>query len=329
MYFPFISFAGAYILCLKLWGRRAAIWLQMVNLMAMLGYTAGPLFIQLFMYTETDVSNQTGLMSTPHGLSNVTQSSMTNTHQIRYAFWILAGLELLSAIGMLVYFASDGCKVRSNLAGADDDADDANGTIKRSRYFIGMMTLSFCLFNVAYAGIEVGYSGLLTVFLVKHLGFTNQQGASVTAVLQGVNAGFTALGIVLSKFLQARTLLIFNMTMCFLALSVMVLFVNMHPAVPWICSAALGAGYSTVTPAVYAYVSTFMPITGQFSGIFWAGFNAGGMAIPTLIGYLFTDINPMAFVYSMLACSVLMSVIFGITCIVTVCLDRQKSKQTK
>ena len=93
---------------------------------------------------------------------------------------VLAGVLLL--IGVFGRMRFSCCKtVFVKYTPEDDSSDNQSATLVRFRTIISIL---FFIFNVFYAGIEVGYAGLLTTFAVKYLGWPEKHGNNATILLQ-------------------------------------------------------------------------------------------------------------------------------------------------
>ena len=103
-----------------------------------------------------------------------------------FPYTISAGITFVTVILLLLgVFGKMDTTCRSTVLvnyTSDKTTDpDAATTSTRFRTIVSIM---FFVFNVFYAGIEVGYAGLLTTFAVKHLGWPKQHGNNATILLQ-------------------------------------------------------------------------------------------------------------------------------------------------
>lgn len=316
---------ATHVMCITVWKEKSGPSLQTLNLMATIGYTLGPLVIKPFLAHKQNIFiNVTDFHNVTHShdradvnASHVMSVSETVGSKIEYAYMILAGYELIISILLFAIFVYDGCPWR--LKSSEKDEEEESGTKLNNRTFIIKICILYFFFNIFYCGVEVGYAGLLSTFAVKYLGWSSNDGANVTAVLQGSNVVITLLAVFLAKVVRPELMLAFNLLVVILSMVVLSLLAHVHPAVLWASTGGLGVGYATIMPASYTWVNNFMPVTGAFSSAYWSGFFVGFMIIPALTGFLFEKVHPMWLAYMTGICSVAMLVVFTIINFVLYC----------
>ena len=72
------------------------------------------------------------------------------------------------------------------------------------------VALLFFVFNFFYAGIEVGYAGLVMTYAVTYLHWSKDDGTTLVFLLQASNALVTALSVYLSKYVQPQVSLVIS-----------------------------------------------------------------------------------------------------------------------
>ena len=347
---------GTHLICISIWRDKAGPSLQALNLMATIGYTISPLLCKPFLasshptnmrhnrFATADLAMESSnestwlISSTSDSLDvtfsetwgelhNGTQLPQTAHSEqfkgnIQYAYLIVAIYDLAICVIILTLFVLEGCKVK--LAPKAEERTDYVGR-NTNRRFVITMSLLFFMFNVFYGGIEVGYAGLLMTFAVKYLGWSKSDGTNVTAVLQGSNAVVTALTLITSRWVRPQYLLAGCITLVTSSMLVLSFAATYHPAVLWVCTSALGAGYAVIMPCNFTWMNEFMDVTGKVSSAFWAGFFTGFMAVPAISGHLFHSLNPMWMPYMTLTCSVGMFLIFSIINMVLWCHKKEKT----
>lgn len=303
---PILTVAGTHLICIQIWKEKAGPSLQLLNLISVLGFMLGPLMVSPFLASTPDLpcppcsnhTNMTSIQSNPDDL----------IHQVTqvYVSYIIVALYSLFISGLLlVAFLIDGGEfLRDRIVPAEDKSKIQ---LHHDRHFILKVCISFFGFNLFFGGLEVGYPGMLMSFAVKHLHWEKHQGAYIISLLQGVNALVTAMAIFLAKFIKPQIILAADAAIVTSALLLLVIMVESYPIILWITTAILGVGIATVMPSTFTWATTFMEVTGSFSGVYWCGYFTGFMVVPALTGYLSEAVHQMCFVYVMLGCGIAMS----------------------
>ena len=185
--------------------------------MATIGYTLSPLILKPFLAPQigepdspSDLPQTVMAVSYYNGESQLydTNSSFFSVElpidvvqtetRIQYAYFIVAIYDMILAVIVFAVFCKDGCKfdIRDTVEKEEEDGDTGSNNPR----FRVELAICFFVFNIFYGAVEVGYAGLLLSFVVKYLGWTKDDGTSVTALLQGSNAVVTALAVVFAKW---------------------------------------------------------------------------------------------------------------------------------
>ena len=222
---------------LKVWGAENGPWMQALHCIFGAGALIGPLLAIPFLGSQAGVESPSlplyptsspenasliyqeasGLLSV---LSNVTLEAITvnyshagNNHtetiktkyesKVHWAYLVLGLMLWISAIlfFIVMVFYSDiklQCRNRQRKSPDSEDKKDAPEE-KDERVFRLKLTAIVFFFYLFYCILEINYGNYLTTYVVKDLGWTEQEGARLTS---GYWTTFTlgrALGIVLVK----------------------------------------------------------------------------------------------------------------------------------
>lgn len=129
-----------------------------------------------------------------------------------YVFVLVAVYSLVVGIVMLAIYLAD-CGRAGPVKGTrqqtvPEEAPKGNVITKAEptggKVFVAKISVLYFVFNFFYGGIEIGYAGLVSTFAVKYLGWSTDDGSEVTAVVQGANAAFTAVAVVLSRYIKPQ-----------------------------------------------------------------------------------------------------------------------------
>lgn len=333
----------------ELWGTKAGPFLQFINFMYVTSYTLAPLLVRPFLsekcpndkrlhmnitagcdsnFTTNGSCIETGFAQ---NMSNgcVHRTCVTGTldsrnhtnyqldlsepcvphpSEVYGAFSIVAIYCLLVGILFLflVFYDRNQSKLFKEAKQHEVEGNVRNSFTQKQLYILYFL---FFLFNVFYGGIEVGYSALVTKFGVQHLGWEKKTAAFLVTVVQGTNAAFTALGVVLAELIQPQILILIDLIAVVLTLILLCTTVGSFPNMLWICSALLGISYATIMPAMYTWANNEFALTGIFNGAFWCGFftSFGVVAVAGSMIHYFGD---MWFCYTMLACSFVIVILY-------------------
>ena len=229
------------------------------------------------------------------------------TTSVKYAYWIAAVYCCLIGVFLIAICYKSGCiclRPKSEVTGQKDPKRDV------SKLFVATVAGLFFFFNIFLAGIEVGYAGLLVTFAVNHLQWTKNHATWVTALQQAANCVVTASCIPVSRWVSPQKLVALDLVLLNVVLILEAVFVEQYPAVLWICTAGVGAGYAIVMPSSLTWLNSFLEVSGKLSSVYWAGYFVGFMAVPAISGWLFNHVHPLWFVYMTLGCAVGMAIFF-------------------
>ncbi|ELT89144.1 hypothetical protein CAPTEDRAFT_194483 [Capitella teleta] len=287
---------ATHLLCVQIWNDQAGPYLQLLNLVGVLGFFAAPLVVSPFITSNHDNNNGTNSSNT-----NVIETKVST------AYLLVSSYSLVTAIFvMIAFFAS---KMRNEAL----DTKRENETVEEpSRGFTIKASCLLFTFNILYGGIEVGFPGTVMPFAVEFMHWEKQHATHLITVLQGSNALVTILAIFFSKVVKPEIILMCDVAIVTGSMILLVASVQIHPSMLWVGTALLGIGCATVMPCTFAWATSFMNVSGSFSAVYWCGYFTGFMVIPALTEYLAKLLmHDMMFVYVMTSCAVGMCIILA------------------
>lgn len=247
--------------------------------------------------------------------SSTDESRRDDETYVKYALWIVAGSCLLTAIFMLAIFLCGGHKLRR-----DQDKPNSKGTKcpkrENSKGFVVSVSILVFLLNVFYAGIEVGYSGLLMAFAVDDQGWSKTEGTWLLTTLQAANCCILGISIVLAKFIKPNVLLGFNVFILSVSLLAETFFVESHDIVLWVCTVGVGIGYGTIMPCTLTWLDGIIGIYGKFSSVYWTGYAVGYSASPAVTAVLMKEFGKMWFMYVNVISAIVVAITYVLMSIV-------------
>ena len=223
-------YAAGNLVLLKVWEAKNGPWMQALHCIYGTGALIGPLVAIPFLSSESSpissTSDNNASLSMENGtiiqqessniLGSVTTSAVMENgrnqtaedlteyeSQIHWAYLIIGLCACLSAILFLLVtlFCSNlklTCLMKQqkllNNEGSPNDADE-----KKDKAFRIKLSILLFFFYFCYCILEMNIGTYLTAYAVKELGWTEQQGASVTSVYWTTFTIGRALGIVLIK----------------------------------------------------------------------------------------------------------------------------------
>lgn len=228
-----LLFLGTHLLCIGIWGDDSRSSLQLLNLISVLGFMTAPLLAKPFLMTSAQHTGSNNSNPTLNRLEVNRTEAVTSDELIKYVnlvtseeptaskepmmsvyvFVLVAIYSLVVGVVMLAIYVVD-CGRAGLVKGTRRQQTIPEKTPKRDmitraeptggKFFVVKISVLYFVFNFFYGGIEIGYAGLVSTFAVKYLGWSTDDGSEVTAVVQGANAAFTAVAVVLSRYIKPQ-----------------------------------------------------------------------------------------------------------------------------
>ncbi|XP_064614155.1 sodium-dependent glucose transporter 1-like [Liolophura sinensis] len=149
--------------------------------------------------------------------------------------------------------------------------------------------------------VEKILMSFLMTFVVEYLGWSKTQGSlAVTVFWSGFALG-RFLGIILIKVLKPRTLLfvdLFGLLITFTAMSLVDFLSLPGAAFWWVLIGTSGLCLASVFATNVSWLqANLTPVTGKLLSFIYISLFVGTMSHMALLGYLFTELSPLWFVY--------------------------------
>jgi FHS family Na+ dependent glucose MFS transporter 1 len=199
---------------------------------------------------------------------------------IRAAYWLLAVVFLPALIWMV------------RVPGPTRPQSTDGGTLPFPRQYRGLIFLIAGIFLLE-VGAEVAFGGWIFSYAMAF----NLGPESVGRVLNALYWGALTLGRLIAVPLATRllpsVLLLIDMIGAGVSVGVILLFRDWSPAL-WIGTFGVGLFTASIFASLMNFTERHMPITGQVTGLFLVGANAGAMILPWLIGQTFETQGPQS-----------------------------------
>jgi FHS family Na+ dependent glucose MFS transporter 1 len=192
------------------------------------------------------------------------------------AYWILAALALPVCVWLL--------RLPSPLP-PHKSADHAPGEVRIS------FAVMIWFFLFLYTGTEAVFGNWIYTYAVK-TGLGTTTGA---AYLNSAFWGSLTLGrlsaIPLALRLRPRSILTIDLCGCLASVMVMLLWRESSAAL-WIGICGVGFSMASIFPTTISFAQNRMPLSGNLTGILFAGSSAGAMSMPWVVGQFFESVGP-------------------------------------
>lgn len=241
--------------------------------------------------SSNDILNSTEYFNT---------SISSSTSKVMYPFTIIGGIELVVTLMLFVVcFLSPTEQKRSQNRSSKDT--------KTSCKFLLSVGLLNVLFLFVETGTEIGYSQMLTTYVVKGgLQLQPSVGSMMTSAFWAAFTVSRLVSVFLAIKVSSFTLILGNLAVTF-AGSLVLLFFASYEWAMWAASVILGAGIASFFPAAIGWLDCYINVTNKIASIFIVGASLGGMIIPFTISY-FIETFPDIFIYvvliTIIACAV-------------------------
>ena len=335
---------------LQLWRSKSAPYLQALHFAFGLGAFISPLMAEPFLINTANSSdsfhNHRHFEACPNS-GNGSSDSRGNVSELcgsnykptfAASYYIAASFLLVTAVGFVYYaFRLNVCRggssrrptsvvdaKRLNRPVSESNPDDGGETSEESEkwksgtrnyanasrsYVYQILALLF-FFYFAYVGIEVTYGGFVASYAVCHVGMSKSTAALLTSVYWGTFAVGRGLGVLFASLkVSPATMVVMDFFGCLAAVAILVAFPSSTVAL-WCGTALLGLAIASIFPATISWAELYIEISGKRASVFVVGASFGEMVIPLVTGNVFAVYGPIYFLYSILASSLVASLLF-------------------
>jgi MFS transporter, FHS family, glucose/mannose:H+ symporter len=177
---------------------------------------------------------------------------------------------------------------------------------------------------LVYVGVEIGYGGWVTTYMVRTAGMRIEDAALAASVFWLALTAGRIISTVIGAKLSAMRLLTISLVGALLAGWTLV-GTSGNIAMSFVSIAAIGLFFAAIYPTLLAIITEYFPqAPGKAAGPATAMGSLGGAILPWMQGILLTQVSPLA---SMVFAGVNILVIVGLLVIAGVLIRRQTAKR--
>jgi len=195
---------------------------------------------------------------------------------LKIAYWILAGLTILPAVGLAA---------RSSPHSPNDRTNATRQSVQPR--LLGMLMVFFFL----YVGAEVSFGGWIHTYAQKQGLAVGVQAAYMTAAFWGAFTVGRLLSIPFARRFRPRTVLLADLVGCVLSVLVMLAWSG-SPIISLAGIVGVGLSMASIFPTALLLAERRMVLTGFVTSLFFLGSSFGAMLVPFLIGQFFERLGP-------------------------------------
>ena len=318
---------------LVLWGSEAPPYMQMQDFSFSIGGVVGILILEAFTGSKSEASykksekceriaipevnntEKTYHNGTVLGYSNYTNSvpreALSNTtssvtldskSNFEYVYVILCIYMLISAIPFLIYYLRNIDLLKLLDVKEDQDMKTTSEKQKDSRLKYALLLCIFTLFFFFVGGNE-SFFGLMTTFAVNFLCWSRSQGNLIPSMTWAATATAQIFAIAFAKYFKPILIMVFSMTLGSLTLLVLILAIDQSNIVMWVCCAIYGIASAPIFPNGLSWMNTHISVSGKLMALVQIFGGLGAVAVPTLVGWLFDNVNGIWYLYVSFICA--------------------------
>jgi fucose permease len=228
------------------------------------------------------------------------ESGCVDVTFIRYAYLLVASIILVVALFYVALYCLLGHHLfpRESRATQETSATKHSRESKAYRFGFYALTAVFCVF---LSTLEVIGTSYLSLFVVNIVGWSVQDGATLTVVFWACGAGVRVLSIPLSYVIPPRLMLAASLTfIC--AGSVMLVFIRaLGDVLIYVAVAFAGIGMSNAFPNTMLWLSSLLPCPSTLASIAFTFAHAGMVTCYLLFGMLGRHYGDIVYAYMAVA----------------------------
>ncbi|KAK6191355.1 hypothetical protein SNE40_003069 [Patella caerulea] len=238
-------------------------------------------------------------------LFNKALDAITSMSKIQFAYLIIGLLLGVNAFMFLVLY----CKEKYRNIPSPQEEKEKDLRRGSHSFRVTILALLFMFFFI-YVGMEVTYGGLLSTFAFEHMDWSEQKGATVTAVFWGSVAVGRGIAIFIAKACSPSCMLITDLVLVILGALILCFGIQKYEILLWIGTLTLGIGMSSIFPTGISWADHYSPLTGKATAVLIVGSALGEMLIPVITSYFYENESQMVLMYMMLAMSIISVIIY-------------------
>jgi len=275
---------------IELWAEKSGAFLQGIQFFFALGTFISPLMTRPFL--DNGESNETSFR-------NMTTEQLKHRSRIEIPFGIVGSILVISALLLLILHFY---KRYEPPIEQDQECVCKCPSFQKMTYIIlGFFTLA------PYVGMEIMNFQLVSSFAQNcHLKLSDSKSADVLTFLAGAFTFGRALSIIISIKYSPQKMIFVNYIIIIIANIILLLFeLNQNSVLMlWIGNVILGFGFSSVFPAVYAFLERHITIGNSMGAFFVCTSGLMAALLPTVCGQFIAD-EPLALIYINFICTLI------------------------
>lgn len=217
---------------------------------------------------------------------------------LNLAYWGMAGLMLIPAVGLLFLGSPS----------QSDEADDLANAGGRSNVLLVGMVAAFLLF---YIGMEHGITGWISTYATTTNLLDEISAAYATSLFWGTFTLGRVLSIPIAIRLRPRHVLTIDLLGCFASIMILLLWPGSAAALR-ISLAGAGFFAAPLFPTIITFAENRMRLSGKTTSLFFVGASIGGMFFPWLIGQCYAGVGPRMVPITIAASAALLVLLFTV-----------------
>lgn len=242
---------------------------------------------------------------TPTGQQNLGELWLT-----KYGYWLAAIVVGLSATSFGLYWVLCPRAYQSVMSPSSEDLQvvelpKAAGSCRVPAFLV------VTAFHLLYAGLEVAFGMLITMYAVLRLGWSGRLGVLLGATYWGSFMTCRIMMFVLFRYIRQSLMLLGGLMLCIMVTSAAFLsFQNdlcESNAFIWVTVGALGFGMAVILPGGVSEIDKIFPHQAERFQTF--GSAIGEMVLPPVLGFVMTMEDTVWMSYVVLATFVLCAVV--------------------
>lgn len=242
--------------------------------------------------------------------------------QVHWGFLIIGFTTFLNFVLSLVLmiYSKSTPSFENNVQGTKEteyvmDTNDNSLGLGKKVTFLAFIVVYFMMI----VAMETLMQNYLATFVVRYLDWTKTDASRATSVFWGTFACGRLLGIFTAKILTPWRIIAVDFFLLSVSTIALMLSVNTHYAVLWVCVSGSGLFVSGLYAAGCSYVDeNILRIDGKIYSIFLASETAGSIIYPMILGSLIDNVSPMWFLYL----AVIISVICDLDLVILTILEK-------
>lgn len=299
---------GTYVSIIKIWKVNSGPAMQGL----MFFYTTGSLLASLvaepFLIPDDikrkEITNDTGYQQLqpqtrliyPYGIVAVISLINSASHLILWVFWNHEGEE---------------DKLEEDMTVVSADTTEVEERKIGNNRKIAIIVLAAIFMHVFY-GLDITFGSYIMTFAVNSdLQLSKSKGAYLLTLYWTATLIMNAFSVFLFKWMGNEMMLVCSLAVTLIGNIILVPFGNTDEICLWIGVAIIGIGLSSIYACLICYVGELFHLTSSMSSSLVVAAMAGEFVFPFIIS-AFVESYPLTFVWTVLFCSVTISLLFAV-----------------